>query len=246
MKSNPASVASVIFSALCCVGFFSAPVHAEVFWSFPLSSGRGENIVAGMPGVSSSQPLFRERAVYNGVGAELFVWTSVASLPEVTDFFRRMFPDALISGSGKLITIKAGKKGQFPLTRVLCSGGAFGGVTVFVLQLSGKPAAGQVKWPGELPPLAVGEKAGSVIEFPGRRAVFASVSSAGGAAEPELRLRQTAAYLRGRGWMPAGHEDSVSIGGSGDIYVSSSPRRIMLVSYDQAGNGIYYLRKENK
>lgn len=229
---------------LCALFIGSLPVAAEVYWILPFSRSDIAGTVAGIPGVTSSKAFFRERVIYNGVSAELEVWTSTASLAELEQFFKRTLPGAVVSRYGRMLKIiSRNSRG-----RILCSGGAHGGAVVFLLSLSGTPATERPVWPDILPPLAAGEQADTVIAFPDRRAVFGAVSAAGGggAEDPVFRLRRTASRLRSSGWTPAGHEDSTPIGGSGDIYISHSPRRIMLVSYDRSGNGIYYLREEKK
>ena len=206
----------------------SYAVMAEVFTLAPFSGdGKGDPSEFLSP-----LDLWTEPVVINGVSGALKISVLDIGLQICIDQLNRNFPDARISknGNSALFEIKE-KDGGRKRIYLIELGGVYP-VIQFSIELPSKiPDSPQ--WPHALP-LPPDSKPVSTIEFPSRKANYGYFTTGLTADEA---LRSIRLQIGAEGWEAFGSHDNPMNPGSGDVFISKKPLRIMIVSFSENENG---------
>lgn len=208
------------------------PLLAAALW--PLADARGEVYLlgpllgGGSPAAGAdAETLYSGEVEVNGVAGTLSVRRSEDDYEALLAKFRAA-KGRLAEGRG-MFRFTADDKGILKRLLVL-RGAARAKTVIFELTLPCTPPANPA-WPRELPEPPPGAKNFEVIRFPSG-GVFGCCAVNG--TSPEARLRTYSARARADGWSAVGAESASSIGGHADLFVRSSPRSILWMSFSDS------------
>ena len=214
------------------------PVHAVVYLPGNSRSQNRAPLPAELPGMRQN-PLHREVIRVNGVKRQLEIFQMKTTLVQIARILKTRFkPLRLDAGNDFILAVF--KNGSSTDRWLFISGGEGKPVAAFRMEHERELPA--PVWHRDLPPLPAGAKADMVLELPRLNAVCGLFSNAGG--DPINMLSSCSARLAAAGWYHAGAEHSPAIGGSGELYFRSSPRRELLwVKFGNSGNGAFFFKK---
>lgn len=223
--------------ALLAAALFAAalPVAGEVYL---LGPGRGKGVRGfRLSELAGARRLMREPVRYNGVETEMEIYLVSRTLDQLLAELRAMLgnPPEEATPGGVAISLPPEKGWRTML--LLFGNERLGNVTVFTMKLPEKMPT-RFDWPDELP-LPPNAEPVTVIYFAGSGSYYGSFRNAGDRRDAMLSLTSA---LYGAGYHPQTGESAHPDESRGELFVASNPRRILLLTLNDDGEGSMLLR----
>lgn len=215
---------------IVCVALFAtvfATLNAEVYSLFPFGKkGRG-GTSADTSALLQSKRFLNEKITANGMNINLSVSLVDMPMTDAVLMLKKEYPNAKMAANSNSLLL------ELPLDKNMVR-------RIYLLQLPGifsvlefkvdmpatRPVITEKDWPKELP-LVEGASNFSVMRFAERDAVYGSYTI-DGATETQL-FQETAQRLERAGWKPLAGESANLFSGTGEVYMSEKPLKMMIL-----------------
>ncbi len=221
-----------VLAVLLCGLMF--PVSAEVYL---LAPGRGKGRSFRADELAGARQLMREKVAYNGIRGEIEVYQLSRSLDVLMSELRTIAGElhSTWTPNGVAVTLPPEKGWQTML--LLFGREGQEGVTMFAMRLPEKRQENLV-WP-ELLPLPGNAVPVSVMYFPESDSYFGSFRNGGDRRDSMLAITSA---LYSAGYKAQTGESAMPDESRGETFVSTNPRRILLLKLNDHGEGYMILR----
>jgi len=216
---------------LCATGY------GEVFSLWP-AAGKGQGGNAGDPETAlNPKNVWNEPVTINDVKLELSVGLINMKQDELLTMLFKLFPNAqfVYNSNSILVKIKQEDGGEKRLL-LLCLGENMP-VIQFAMTVP-KELPSNFIWPSCLPMTGDGS-AVKYMYFPKRNAWYGEFNTH---CTPAQGLSEIAGKVSGEGWTAVSKEASSENGGTGDIFLKSKPLSVLLVNFNNEGQGLVFTR----
>ena len=212
--------------------------YGEVFSLWP-AAGKSQGGNAGDPETAlSPKNVWTEPVTINDVKLELSIGLINMSAEELTAMLFKLFPNAqfVYSSNSILVKIKQENGGEKRLLLV-CLGENMP-VIQFAMTVPNEFPA-NFTWPACLPMTSDGSPV-KYMYFPKRDSWYGEFKTG---YTPAQGLAEIAVKMSGEGWTAASKEASSENGGTGDIFLKSKPLSVLLVNFNDNGQGLVLARQ---
>ncbi|MHB9138743.1 MAG: hypothetical protein ACYC4Q_04995 [Victivallaceae bacterium] len=231
MKYLSKNLMLAILILLCITGY------GEVFSLWPATE-KGNSGNAGDPETAlNPKNVWSEPVTINDVKLELSVGLINMRPDELLAMLFKLFPNAQFVYNSNSILVKIKQESGGEKRLLLLSLGENMPVIQFAMTAP-KELPSSFTWPSCLPMTGDGS-AVKYMYFPKRNAWYGEFNTS---RTPAQGLAEITGKISGEGWTAVSKEASSENGGTGDIFLKSKPISVLLVNFNNEGQGLVFTR----
>jgi hypothetical protein len=216
-----------IFSLCLIVTFFS---HADVFTLWPTGGAGKKNSSADPEQLLDGKQVWNENVTINGIDLELNIAVIVSPVEDLLFQLNKAFPEGVFAASSNTILIKNKLNGGWEKRILIIFPGEGFPAIMFTMNTPEKFPE-KFNWPEMLPMTGDGKPL-KYMQFHKRDTFYGEYKTIN---SPAAALSEVSAKLRADGWSPYTGEQNSENGGSGEIFLKTRPKSLMLINFSSNG-----------